>query len=188
MNANGTQAGETTRERILRAAVRKFSTQSYQATGLREIAADAGVDVAWVHRSFGSKERLFVESVKSTLDRQIRVATGDRSPVDAMIEDVLRPREEGEVKPVDIIIRSVSSPEVSRVLKELATTGFVRPLAEMSPHRSELRAALVLALLAGVGIMRNVIGITALLEAETAEISSLIGRAIGAIDGTSAEG
>ena len=56
-------AEDTTRERILKAAMLRFSTYSYEETGLRDIATDVGVDTAYVHRSFGSKEKLFREAV-----------------------------------------------------------------------------------------------------------------------------
>ena len=36
---------DTTRERILKAAILRFSTHSYEETGLRDIAADVGVDI-----------------------------------------------------------------------------------------------------------------------------------------------
>lgn len=44
-------ANDTTRERILKAAILRFSAHSYDNTGLRDIAADVGVDMAYVHRS-----------------------------------------------------------------------------------------------------------------------------------------
>lgn len=44
------------KERILKAAIRRFARHSYEDTGLRDIANDADVDVAYVHRSFGSKD------------------------------------------------------------------------------------------------------------------------------------
>ncbi len=59
-------ANDTTRDRILKAAILRFSTHSYDHTGLRDIAADVGVDMAYVHRSFGSKEKLFYEAVKAS--------------------------------------------------------------------------------------------------------------------------
>lgn len=38
---------DTTRERILKAAMLRFSTHSYEETGLRDLAADVGVDSAY---------------------------------------------------------------------------------------------------------------------------------------------
>ena len=62
---------DTTRERILKAALLRFSTHSYEETGLRDIASDVGVDMAYVHRSFGSKEKLFREAVKAMLRPEV---------------------------------------------------------------------------------------------------------------------
>ncbi|TXH17031.1 MAG: TetR/AcrR family transcriptional regulator, partial [Gammaproteobacteria bacterium] len=60
--------GSATRDRILNAAILRFARSSYESVGLRDIAADAGVDVAYVHRCFGSKERLFAESLEATME------------------------------------------------------------------------------------------------------------------------
>ena len=56
-----------TRERILEAAIEHFSRRSYEETGLREIASAARVDVAYVHRCFGSKKRLFADAVSAAV-------------------------------------------------------------------------------------------------------------------------
>ncbi|MGD9741085.1 MAG: TetR/AcrR family transcriptional regulator [Dongiaceae bacterium] len=59
------RSGQATRRRIPKAAIGRFSRHSYEETGLRDIAAGAEVDVAFVHRSFGSKERLLTEAVRA---------------------------------------------------------------------------------------------------------------------------
>jgi len=61
------QPARDTRERILEAAIRQFSRRSYEQTGLRDIATDVGVDVAYVHRCFGSKENLFAEALRAAI-------------------------------------------------------------------------------------------------------------------------
>ena len=55
--------GAATREKILVAARSHFSADGYEATGVREIAASAGVNPALVIRHFGSKERLFIDTI-----------------------------------------------------------------------------------------------------------------------------
>src|SRR4051812_16936683 len=47
-----------TKQKILNAAERLFADQGYSATSLRQIIADAGVNLASVHYHFGSKEEL----------------------------------------------------------------------------------------------------------------------------------
>src|SRR5215470_13418643 len=57
-----------TREAILAAATRRFTTHGYERAGVRDIAADAGVTAALVNRYFGSKEGLFAEVIERALD------------------------------------------------------------------------------------------------------------------------
>src|SRR5882757_1104529 len=57
-----------TRSAIFEAATRRFAYQGYQSAGVREIAADAGVDAAMVNRYFGSKEGLFAEVIERAFD------------------------------------------------------------------------------------------------------------------------
>lgn len=54
------EATAATRERILGAAVRHFSTRPYEDVKLSEVAAEAGVTVQTVHAHFGTKDELFV--------------------------------------------------------------------------------------------------------------------------------
>ncbi len=52
----------TRRETIIESAIRLFSNKGFDGTSVREIAADAGVNVAMINYYFESKEKLF-ESV-----------------------------------------------------------------------------------------------------------------------------
>ncbi|MEO6894540.1 MAG: TetR family transcriptional regulator [Ginsengibacter sp.] len=50
------------KEKIIESALKLFSIKGFEGTSVREIAADAGVNVAMINYYFGSKEKLF-ESV-----------------------------------------------------------------------------------------------------------------------------
>lgn len=155
-------ADDTTRERILKAAMLRFSTHSYEETGIRDIASDVGVDMAYVHRSFGSKEKLYREAVKAIVRPEVWLV-GEPSELHISLADaVLSEKGEHEIRPLDIIVRSFSSPQASRVHRELLDEGFVKPFASKCPLMSEQRASLIAAFLAGVGILRDVIGASAL--------------------------
>ena len=52
----------TKRETIIESAIKLFSNKGFEGTSVRDIAADAGVNVAMINYYFGSKEKLF-ESV-----------------------------------------------------------------------------------------------------------------------------
>ena len=168
--------GET-RRRILRAAMVRFSKAPYEQVGLREVAADVGVDVAYVHRSFTSKERLFAECVKGAGDRSGAFLAGTGNPVDSLVRQLFRPRKAHEVRSLDIVIQSLSSPDAARVLRRIAPD-FITQLAAFAGDRSATRATLALALLAGVGILRNVIGISTLVGSDDREVARLVRRAM----------
>ena len=63
-------SNDTTRDRILKAAMLRFSTQSYEETGLREIAADVGDHLR------GAGDGALQRRVGAALEGQ-RVAGGD---------------------------------------------------------------------------------------------------------------
>ena len=56
---------EATRAAIHDAAMERFSRESYDDVGMRDIAGDVGVDAALVSRYFGSKEDLFASVLDS---------------------------------------------------------------------------------------------------------------------------
>ena len=150
------QAPERTRERILKAAIIRFSTHSYEATGLRDLAADVGVDVAYVHRCFGSKEKLFREALKASMKPE-RLFAEDGDIAAILSREMMRERGADEIGSLDIAIRSFSSPDAARVLRDTLMEDFVTPLTERQQGLSEMRATLVAAVLGGVGILKDVI-------------------------------
>jgi AcrR family transcriptional regulator len=181
MQSQSAQLKVTTRDRILDAAIRRFSRQSYEATGLRDIAADVGIDVAYVHRSFGSKERLFAAAVEASIEPQRFLAGNARDLAATLARQVLaRDVVPGcdEIGPLDIVIHSLSSPEASRVLREVIVKDFIEPLAGKLDHPTTSPAALIAAFLAGVGILRTVLGVTPLVEIEGGRLESLMSAAI----------
>ena len=68
-----------TRNRLLQAARRLFAKANYGNVGIREIGAAAGVNPAFISRSFGSKRNLFLE-VASILNSEGIEAPPDVPP------------------------------------------------------------------------------------------------------------
>lgn len=170
----------STRERILEAAIQRFARHSYEQTGLRDIAADVGVDVAYVHRCFGSKEKLFTEAIRAS------VGPGRGIP-DAAEEDLGRAlarqaltregrRGHRRIGPLDIAVRSLSSPKAASILRDYILDEFIGPLSARLGDPSPRRAALVAALLAGLGILKDVLEIEPLRE--TGGLEKLIASVI----------
>ncbi|RVT69804.1 TetR/AcrR family transcriptional regulator [Agrobacterium sp. CNPSo 2736] len=173
-------AERTTRERILAAAVQRFSRNSYEATSLRDIAAEVGVDVAYVHRCFGSKERLFSEALRSTTHRERVFGDGIGDFTLALAGEILRKRNVDEATPLDIAVRSFSSPEASRVLGEFISDTLIRDIQSKRPEVSDQQAALVAAFVAGFGIIRDIIGVQSL-QQEDDELRIKIAQVMDAI-------
>lgn len=175
--------GKNTRERILRAAMARFATQSYSTTSLRDLASDVGVDVAYVHRSFGSKENLFRASIRAAM-RPDWMFAGDIQDLAATLAgQTLGKVPEAEVRMLDIVFRSFSSPDASKVLREVLMEDFIGPLIAAQPHVSKRQAALVAAFFAGVSILYDVIGSEPLLEGDDDETQRLLVQALAPLLG-----
>lgn len=171
-------SNDTTRDRILKAAMLRFSTQSYEETGLREIAADVGIDMAYVHRSFGSKEKLFYETVKAACRPDFISTDSAEEQASALAQGILDDRGENEIRPFDILVHSFSSPGAAGVLRKVLADNFIAPLLNQHPGLTEQRAALLAAVLTGIGVMREVIRVEPLQHDKGGEVEDLIARLI----------
>ncbi len=63
----------TTEQKIIKAASKLFTQKGYAATKTREIAEEAGINLALLNYYFGSKERLYKEVVKKNLGMLLEV-------------------------------------------------------------------------------------------------------------------
>lgn len=183
------RSARVTRQRILDAAVLRFSRHSYEETTLRDIATDVGVDVALVRRAFGSKEELFEQAVKSTIDGDFQQAAQAPDPGLAMTSHFVQSRlspASGRADPLNILVHSLNSHRASPILRELVQQDFIQPLAARLPE-GELGAALAIACLAGVALLRDVLGIAALRVADDEEIRPMVTKLMRACLGPNAE-
>ncbi len=170
------EQGARTRNRILQAALLRFAQHSYEEAKLRDIAADAGVDVAFVHRSFGSKEQLFAEVVDAAFEprRLIMVEDGDitaklsRRLFEPSLDQALR-----LVDPLDILIRSLLSPEAIPLVRSALMNDVIEPLKRQVSGTSEQKAVLMTACLTGFGIFRHVLQMEAMLEEPGGKLETL---------------
>lgn len=175
--------GET-RRRILETAIRCFAGASYDEIGLRDIAADVGVDVAYVHRCFGSKENLF---------REVLRAVGETVSVSGIARDALpaalarrqferrhAPRA-GEIDPLLMLVRSLTSQKAGRLVGERLESQFIEPMRAGLDDPAGFRAAMIMSLLIGLSIMRNLLHLPAATEIDAAEAEALVVDAVEAI-------
>ncbi|RXF70923.1 TetR/AcrR family transcriptional regulator [Hansschlegelia zhihuaiae] len=164
------------RQRILDAAMRLFSASSFDDTSLRDIAAEAQVDVAYVHRCYGSKEKLFAHALNVSLQPG-RVFDDVGSDIGKALAREVFSRDAGnpqDVRALDIAVRSLSSAAARNVLKDVIGADLIAPLSDRIPPPNEMRAVLTIAAMAGIGLFRNVLAFEALQEPAGGELEAVV--------------
>ncbi|MFJ4849633.1 MULTISPECIES: TetR/AcrR family transcriptional regulator [unclassified Streptomyces] len=163
-----------TREAILSSAVEAFTRLGYDAAGVRDIAKDAGVTAMMVNRYFGSKEQLFAEVVDTSFAPRTVVGSDPA----ALVHDVARSLvertapEADELSPFLLMLRSASNPRTAEIARQGIERHVERHLIGlMTGENTSERSALALSVIAGVWVMRKLIGNTALVEADPNELA-----------------
>ncbi|MFC4007483.1 TetR family transcriptional regulator [Nonomuraea purpurea] len=165
---------EATRARLLEAARLRFAREGYDATSVRDIAGDTGVDATLIFRYFGSKKGLFDEATAAP-DIPHNLLDGPQEELVArMLGSVVFAdwTKYGGEHPLVAMLRSSAHEDTrQRIRKEVCDT-YVRALEELAQGEdAELRAELLSAWLVGIGILRSVIATPALAEAEPGDLA-----------------
>lgn len=180
---------EATREAILRAAQETFTRLGYDSAGVREIAAAAGANAALVNRYFGSKLGLFAEAVADTLLLdEARLADRDAF-CRSFVLDTLNDRNSNVpgFDPTLAMMRSSANPQIVELLRHRMEEKVVRPLADwLGGEDAEVRAALVVAVVAGVCVLRDVLSVRGITGDEASLVTPLtkVMRALVETDAT----
>ena len=155
----------TTRDAVLAAARERFAEQGFDRVRMRDVAADAGVDVALVTYHFGSKDGLFAAALEMP------------APMASLMADVL---EQGEVDdfgerflrrvlevwddertggPLVALVRSaMSHPPAADALRAFVQSELLaRIAARLDVTDAEQRAALFGSQLIGLLLYRHVL-------------------------------
>ncbi|UOM34356.1 TetR/AcrR family transcriptional regulator [Acuticoccus sp. I52.16.1] len=159
-------ASEATQARILEAAVNAFAANSYDAVSLRRIARDVGIDVALVHRSFGSKEGLFVAVMDHVFCDSHASVRSEENLADSFT-DVLFERKDTpapNVKRLKIVLHSFSNATAKSIIKDRLETNMLAPLRERLQEPKRQRAAVLMGLMLGSVILRNLLEIDGLVD------------------------
>jgi len=169
-----------TRRAILTSARRAFARAGYDGAGLREIAADAGVTAMMVNRYFGSKEQLFAAVIAEVMTAPI-ILTRENLASSALGEALaagLVNQTQAGATPLDgflIMLHSASSSRAAEIGRVQIEQQYHRQLtAALRGKLAPQRAALVLSLVAGVQVMRQMIGLSALAEAKPAALIRIL--------------
>ncbi|MEU5870631.1 TetR family transcriptional regulator [Glycomyces sp. NPDC047369] len=184
MNAPKRRDRAATRSALLDAARRRFAEHGFDGTGVREIAADAGVDATLIFRYFGSKQDLFDAALTTDVPEGLgERAAGPVEFTDALLEVVLGdPAGDGGEHPLLLMLRSAGRPEVRARLHEEVCDGYLADLAaRFDGEDAALRAELVGALLLGLGVMRAVVGSPVLPGADPEQVRARVAAMVAAL-------
>lgn len=177
-HAGGRRKGNpATREAILQAAVEQFAERGFERARLRDITAQAGVDVAMVGHFFGGKQGLFEEAVlqRGTENMQRLVtAPPNGRPAAQLLDGFFALWENTETATaVRAIFRAALESEDHRKLLQDIITRRLSEVVEMiadhgdgivpgvgipaqDPEEAKLRTQLIAAHLLGIGIGRYI--------------------------------
>ncbi|MET0418365.1 MAG: TetR family transcriptional regulator [Actinoplanes sp.] len=175
-----------TRQLLLEAARRRFATDGYAATSVRDIAGEAGVNVALISRYFESKEGLFRACLVGAVDEIKRTVAEDTTLDEigrAIAEKVAGPHPAKKPYQLLLLLRSSGDETADRIRLEILGS-FARRLAAMAgdpdDERLILHAQVVISAGLGIAIMRSA-GLQPLASAGEAELAEAIQRMVGAL-------
>lgn len=176
-----------TRKAILASARRAFAQSGYAGAGVREIATGAGVTAMLVNRYFGSKEQLFAEVVEQTMTSGSIIAGGimDAPEPGKALAQALVKMTRADTEPLDgflISIHSASNPGAATIGREKIEAHHLKTVTKALDGRlARERAALLLAMISGFQVMRQMIGLSALAKAKEADLVALLGAVFGTL-------
>jgi AcrR family transcriptional regulator len=152
---------QATRGRILAAAMDRFGRLGYEGVSLREIAAEAGADVALIGRYFGGKEGLFTEALKASIQPD-RVQAWDRATfardVAVMMADNVH-RDEERHHGFQFLLRAATSPTTAPLLNVAVQERFLAPIRDwLGGEDAQARARVLAAVFIGFLVERLIRG------------------------------
>ena len=155
----------TTRDAILAAARERFSLNGYDRVRMRDVAADAGVDVALVTYHFGSKDGLFGAALEMPAPMAALMADVlGHGEIDDFGERFLRrvlevwDDEETGGALVALVRSAMSHPPAAERLREFVQAELLARIAErLDSPDADRRAALFGSQLIGLMLYRHVL-------------------------------
>ena len=170
-----------TRAAILEAAKAQFALAGYDRAALRDIAAEAGADVALIKRYFGGKEALFTEALKASF-RADRMKGWRRETFACDMATMMAgaaPLDEPRTHSFQFLLRAATSPTTAPLLNVAIQERFLGPIRDwLGGEDAQARARVLAATFIGFLVERLIRG-----EAlEGAERAVFIERATAAFE------
>lgn len=166
-----------TRRRLLEAARRRFAHAGYTGTTVRDIAADAGVNVALINRYFTSKEGLFETCLRQAVEDLDQPGVDERSveqTAERIVHQLVDLPGDGSLQLL-LLLRSSGDERADRIRRSTLMT-FAEGLAgaaganPAASGASLLRAQVALSTVLGVALLRSSAAIEPLTSATVEDL------------------
>lgn len=152
---------QATRTAILEAAKAQFARLGYDSAPLRDIAAQAGVDVALIKRYFGGKEGLFTEALRSSVNAD-RLRAWDRPTFAREIATLMAGdahANEERTQAFQFLLRAATSPTTAPLLNLAVQERFLEPIRDwLGGENAQARARVLAAAFIGCLVERLIRG------------------------------
>lgn len=176
-----------TRLLLVQAARRRFAFDGYRATTVRDIAGDAGVNVALINRYFGSKEGLF----RACLDRVVRDLGAEETSeqgleraLTGIITHIVRAPTDDDSLQLMLLLRSSGDDGADAIRRETLRRYAERLAGTVGAAVSEellVRAEIALAVVLGMSMLRQSTAVEPLASADDAVVSAALEDALRAL-------
>jgi AcrR family transcriptional regulator len=176
---------DLTQRALIRAARRRFATLGYRATTVRQIATDAGVNVALINRYFVSKEGLFEACMMRTADeldsQNARRSKSIEEGIARLVSHVVNAPDSDDPLQMLLMLRS-SGDDNADLIRRRTLEHFTRRLAEAAGWKVDddttatilLRAQLAMATVLGVVMLRTSAAVEPVASASAAELTNAL--------------
>jgi AcrR family transcriptional regulator len=171
-----------TRRALLAAARRQIAEHGFAGTTTRDVAAAAGVNQALVYRYFGSKEKLLAEAVGGddavdTLTDLYRAPLADLPHLllERALDASVAAGERGSS--LATLVTAANDATLRVLIRERIENGFGKVLARrLEGPDAILRGEMIAALVTGVVLLRQKVGLHALSEADRQTLGAWVDR------------
>lgn len=171
-----------TRQSLLAAARRRFAADGYVATTVRDIASDAGVNVALINRYFNSKEGLFEACLAHAVD-ELGESVGETLTIEQLVSIMSAqiagsPDGESQLRLL-LMLRSSGDERADRIRRDVFRSFSERVATVFGWHPDLpdsiellLRSEIALSAVLGIVLVRSSTGLEPLTSAEQQELTA----------------
>lgn len=181
-----------TRLALVQAARHRFAFDGYRATTVRDIAADAGVNVALINRYFGSKEGLFRACLDRATPEQEAAPSGSdlERVLGGLIRHIIRSPTDEDSMQLLLLLRGSGDEAVDRIRRE-TLRGYAERLAGAARVGSSsaedddllVRAEIALSVVLGMTMLRTSTKVEPLASADVEAVARPLEDALRALLG-----